>query len=68
MGAIDVTAMTLVALAGRFPNPEIAAITSSIFGLITILLAMVFLGEKVRPVQWLGVLAVFGGVVVLGMG
>jgi len=60
--------MTLVALAGRFPNPEIAAITSSIFGLITILLAMVFLGEKVRPVQWLGVLAVFGGVVVLGMG
>ncbi|MFM8701180.1 MAG: EamA family transporter [Hyphomicrobiales bacterium] len=66
MGAIDVSAMTLIALAGRFPNPEIAAITSSIFGLVTILLAMIFLGEKVRPVQWLGVLAVFGGIIVLG--
>lgn len=67
MGAIDVTAMTLVALAGRFANPELAAITSSVFGLVTILLAMVFLGEKVRPVQWLGVFAVFGGIVGLGL-
>ena len=68
MGTIDVTAMTLVTLSGHFPNAEIATIASSIFGLVTILLAMLFLGEKVRPVQWLGVLAVFGGVVVLGMG
>lgn len=67
MGTIDVTAMTLVILAGRFPDAALATITSSIFGLFTILLATLFLGEKVRPVQWLGALAVFSGIVVLGV-
>lgn len=67
MGTIDVSAMTLVILAGRFPEAALATITSSIFGLVTILLATIFLGEKVRPVQWLGALAVFSGIIVLAL-
>ena len=62
LGALDATAISLVIAAARFPSPEYAAVASSVFGLITILLAWRFLGEAMRPVQWLGVLIVFSGI------
>ncbi len=62
LGALDATAISLVVAAARFPSPEYAAVASSVFGLVTILLAWRFLGEAMRPVQWLGVLIVFGSI------
>ena len=62
MGVLDVTALGLVIAAGSLANPEFAAVASSLFGLITILLAWRFLGEPMRALQWGGVAMVFAGI------
>lgn len=67
MGALDVTALTAVTIAGGFARPEFASVASSIFGLVTILLAWRFLGEALKPLQWAGAVVVFVGIAVLGL-
>lgn len=62
MGVLDVTALGLVIAAGSLANPEFAAVASSVFGLITILLAWRFLGEAMRTLQWGGLAVVFAGI------
>lgn len=59
MGALDVLALGAVLAAGAWPRPEFAAAASSVFGLVTILLAWRFLGEPMTGGQWGGVLLVF---------
>lgn len=65
MAALDLGGMFAVTAAGSFDRPEFASITSSCFGLVTVLLAWRFLAEPVRPIQWLGIITVFAGVAVL---
>jgi len=65
MGLLDATALAVVQIAGRLEHPEYAAIAASLFGVITILLAWRFLAEAVRPLQWLGIAVVFGGIATL---
>ena len=65
MGLVDVLAIGLVTASASLPKPEYAAISSSLFGVLTILLAWRFLQEKVAGVQWLGIVTVFGGIAVL---
>ncbi len=67
MGALDVTALTAVTIAGGFAQPEFASVAASIFGIVTILLAWRFLGEAMRPLQWFGAVVVFAGIAVLGL-
>ncbi len=62
MGLLDVTALTCVLVAGDLAHPEYAAVASSVFGVITILLAWRFLAEKVTPAQWAGVGTVFAAI------
>ncbi len=62
MGLLDVTALTFVLAAGRLATPEFAAVSSSLFGLVTILLAWRFLHEPMRPLQWAGAGLVFAGI------
>lgn len=52
-------------LGSRGPGSEIAAVTASAFGAVTTVLARVVLKEQMSAVQWLGILLVFGGIVVL---
>ncbi|MGB3249021.1 EamA family transporter [Tabrizicola sp.] len=61
MGGFDAVALGLVTAAGALPRAEYASVTSSLFGVLTVLLAAWFLRERVRAVQWLGIAAVFGG-------
>lgn len=65
MGVLDAAAISLVTFSGRLPNPEYAAISSSLFGVLTILLAWRILKEAVLPRQWLGITTVFAGIAVL---
>lgn len=65
MGGLDATALGLVQAAARLPHPEYAAVASSLFGVLTILLAWRFLGERVLRLQWLGIAVVFAGIGVL---
>lgn len=62
MGLFDALALGLVMVAGDLPHPEYAAITSSLFGVFTIILAWRFLREAVLPLQWLGIAVVFAGI------
>jgi drug/metabolite transporter (DMT)-like permease len=66
MGAFDAVALGLVTASGALPKAEYAAVTSSLFGVLTVLLAAWFLKERVRPIQWLGIATVFSGIAVLG--
>jgi drug/metabolite transporter (DMT)-like permease len=65
MGVLDATALALVQAAARLPHPEYASVASSLFGVLTILLAWRFLGEKVQRLQWAGIAVVFAGIGVL---
>ena len=62
MGVLDGIALLSVLSAGKMPNPEYASVTSSMFGLLTILLAWTFLKERMSPPQWSGCLIAFAGV------
>jgi hypothetical protein len=59
MGVLDVGGMIAVTMAGSYTRPEFAAVTSSCFGLVTILLAWRLLGEKLTRAQGLGAVVVF---------
>lgn len=67
MGALDALALGLVTASAALPNPEYAAVAAALFGVLTILLAWRFLGERVAPPQWLGIAAIFGGIAVLSL-
>ena len=62
MGCADGFALWCVFSAGSLENPQYASVTSSIFGLITILLAWVFLKERMTIMQWTGCIITFLGV------
>lgn len=62
MGALDALALTAVLGAGSFAHPEFAAVTSSAFGLVTILIAWAFLKEPMTTTQWVAVFAVFSAI------
>jgi drug/metabolite transporter (DMT)-like permease len=67
MGLLDALALGLVTAAGGLNHAEYASVASSLFGVLTVLLAAWFLKEHVRPVQWLGIACVFGGLAALGL-
>ncbi|MFC3085159.1 DMT family transporter [Tabrizicola soli] len=67
MGAFDALALGLVTAAGQLPRAEYASVAASLFGVLTVVLAAWILRERVRPLQWLGVLTVFSGIGGLGL-
>lgn len=67
MGLLDALALGLVTASGGLPRAEYASVASSLFGVLTVLLAAWFLKERVRPVQWAGIACVFGGIAMLGL-
>ncbi len=64
-GVLDSSGYVFIFTAAYMPNSEIAAVTASAFGAITVLLARFFLKELISLPQWAGIIAVFGGVAAL---
>ena len=62
MGVLDGIALLSVLSAGGMAHPEYASVASSLFGLLTILLAWIFLRERMTLIQWAGCLIAFAGV------
>lgn len=62
MGLCDAAALALVQAAGTLPHAEFAAVAASTFGVVTILLAWLFLRERMGPGQWAAVAVVFAGI------
>ena len=65
MGVADGIALYCVLSAGTLPDPQYAAVTASMFGLLTIILAWLFLKERMTLLQWIGCIVAFCGVGVL---
>jgi drug/metabolite transporter (DMT)-like permease len=66
MSLLDVSALTGVNYMGRLPGKEMGAMSISAYGGIAVLLAMIFLKEKVSLPQWFGIGLTVAGVAVLG--
>ncbi|WP_299142156.1 DMT family transporter [uncultured Tateyamaria sp.] len=62
MGVLDAIAIGAVMLAGSFAYPAFASVAASTFGVLTIILAAVFLREAVARIQWVGILIVFAAI------
>lgn len=67
LGFLDALALGLVIVAGVFPNPEFAAVSSSLFGIITIILARIILKEPMTLMQWSAVILIFLSIGYLGL-
>ncbi|MEP3329678.1 EamA family transporter [Sedimentitalea sp.] len=67
MALLDATALASVTSAATFPHPEFAAVASSLFGLLTVILAWLILKEPMSRAQWGAVVMVFCGIGYLGI-
>lgn len=67
MGALDFMALGAVVYAGTQVNPEYSAVAASCFGMITVILASVFLRERMTISQWAGVAVVFSAIAYLAL-
>jgi drug/metabolite transporter (DMT)-like permease len=65
MGGLDVTALILIVAAGNLASPELATVTSSAFGAVSVVLARIFLKEPITLLQLIGIVMIFGGVAML---
>jgi len=62
IGLLDVVAIACLNYAGHTAHPEIATVIGSTFGPVTVLLARVFLKERICPLRWFGIAVTFSGV------
>ena len=62
MSLLDALALGIVIAAGNLHRPEFAAMAASTFGIITIILAWLFLKERMTGGQWFGVAVCFLGI------
>lgn len=67
MGLLDATALGAVISSGGLENPEFASVAASTFGVITIVLAAIFLRERMTISQWGAVGIVFSAIAYLGL-
>ena len=67
MAALDVVGVIAVNASGHLPNKEFAAIGISAYGAIAVILAVIFLKEKVSPGQWGGLGLIVGGVATISL-
>jgi drug/metabolite transporter (DMT)-like permease len=65
MSAADVMAVTALNAAAWFPNRELGAMAVSSYGGLSVVLAMIFLKERVTPGQWIGIAILVAGVAAL---
>ena len=62
MGLADGVALMCVLSAGALENAKYASVSSSLFGMLTVILAWMFLKERMTLAQWSGCAVAFAGV------
>lgn len=62
MGALDAIALSAVTSSGGTEFTELASVGASTFGLLTVVLAAIFLGEWLYVRQWAAVTIVFAAI------
>jgi drug/metabolite transporter (DMT)-like permease len=66
-GLLDVLAISLLFAAGKADQPELATACATASGAITVILARIFLRERVAPLRWIGIAATFAGIAGLSL-
>jgi drug/metabolite transporter (DMT)-like permease len=66
MAALDMAAITGINYMGQLPAKEMGAMGISAYGGVAVVLAMIFLKEKVSAAQWVGIALTVAGVGLLG--
>jgi drug/metabolite transporter (DMT)-like permease len=65
MGALDGFCILAINAAGKFEGAEYAIVLASTFGIVTVVLAILFLKERLSMLQCVGIACVFPGVVAI---
>jgi drug/metabolite transporter (DMT)-like permease len=65
MAFLDVAAMSLLFAAGKTAQPELATVCATASGVVTVVLARIFLAERIAYLRWLGIALTFSGVAAL---
>lgn len=65
MGFFDTAAFALSNLGMRIEQVAIVSVLGSLYGAVTVALAAVFLRERVAPLQWSGIAAIFVGIILM---
>ncbi|MEJ7696049.1 MAG: DMT family transporter [Candidatus Limnocylindrales bacterium] len=66
-GLLDVMGLLAFVYGLEFAETWLVGLASSFGPAITILVAVVFLGERLRPIQWLGLAGVLAGMIAIGL-
>lgn len=67
MGGLDVLGVIAINASGHLPGKDFAGIGVSAYGAVAVILAMIFLKEKVSKGQWLGICLIVAGVATLSV-
>jgi len=66
MGLLDTGAFALSNRGMQIEQISIVTVLSSLYGAVTVLLAAIFLRERIALQQWIGIIAIFFGIVLIG--
>ncbi len=67
MGGLDVLGVIAINASGHLPGKDFAGIGVSAYGAVAVILAMIFLKERVSKGQWLGIGMIVAGVATLSV-
>src|SRR6266404_6310347 len=65
MGYLDTAAFALSNLGMRVEQVAVISVLGSLYGAVTVALAAIFLKERIAPLQWTGIAAIFLGVALM---
>jgi drug/metabolite transporter (DMT)-like permease len=65
MGYLDTAAFALSNLGMRVEQVAVISVLGSLYGAVTVALAATFLKERIAPLQWAGIAAIFLGVALM---
>jgi len=67
MGVLDTSAYVLNNYGMRLEQVSVVSVLASLYGAVTVGLAATVLGEKISRTQWLGLVGIFGGIVLISL-
>jgi drug/metabolite transporter (DMT)-like permease len=65
IGILDTSAYVLNNYGMRLEQVSVVSVLASLYGAVTVGLAATFLGEKISKTQWLGIVAIFTGIILI---
>jgi uncharacterized membrane protein len=66
VGLLDTCAYVFNNYGMAHEQTSVVSVLASLYGAVTVVLAALFLREKVSPSQWLGIVAIFIGIILIG--